>query len=207
MPIRFRTFVFTLLIALAPLLGGCVAAVVGGTAVSAAHDRRGASSYFDDKRIYLGAYDSINKDKELALKNSVIIVVYDGVMLLVGEVRTEELKQRAERLVSGFEGTRKIVNDLEIAEPEGFWSRRTDNALTARVKTGLLDLTSLPGFDPSRVNVTTAHRVVYLMGKVTPEEDEAVTNIARDTDGVEKVVKVFEYVEADADAKQESPKT
>jgi len=52
--------------------------------------------------------------------------------------------------------------------------------------------------------VTTAHRVVYLMGKVTPAEDEAVTNIARDTDGVEKVVKVFEYMEAEPEAKPEA---
>ncbi len=84
----------------------------------AAHDRRESGSYFDDKRIYLGAYDALNKDKELALKNSVIIVVYNGVMLLIGEVRTEELKQRAERIVSGFDGTRKIVNEIEIREPE-----------------------------------------------------------------------------------------
>jgi osmotically-inducible protein OsmY len=116
-------------------------------------------------------------------------------MLLVGEVRTEELKQRAERLVTGFEGTRRIVNEIEVGDPEGWWSRRADNVLTARVKTGLLDLTSLPGFDPTRVNVTTAHRVVYLMGRVRHEEDEAVTEIARDTDGVEKVVKVFEYTD------------
>ena len=182
---------------LAPaLLGGCAVAVVGVAAgASAAHDRRGASTYMDDKRIYLGAYDNINKDKELALKNNVIIVVYNGVMLLVGEVRTPELKQRAERLVSGFEGTQRIINELEVREPEGFWSRREDNGLTARVKTGLLDLTSLPDFDPTRVNVTTAHRVVYLMGKVSHEEDDAVTGIARDTPGVEKVVKVFEYTD------------
>jgi len=63
------------------------------------------------------------------------------------------------------------------------------------VKTALLDLTSLPDFDPTRVNVTTAHRVVYLMGKVSHEEDDAVTDIARDTSGVEKVVKVFEYTD------------
>lgn len=182
---------------LAPaLLGGCAVAVVGVAAgASAAHDRRGASTYMDDKRIYLGAYDNINKDKELALKNNVIIVVYNGVMLLVGEVRTPELKQRAERLVSGFEGTQRIINELEVREPEGFWSRREDNGLTARVKTGLLDLTSLPDFDPTRVNVTAAHRVVYLMGKVSHEEDDAVTGIARDTPGVEKVVKVFEYTD------------
>ncbi|HVT31276.1 MAG TPA: BON domain-containing protein [Rhodanobacteraceae bacterium] len=194
---RLRDSMLFLLLVAAPLLGGCAAAVVGGAAVGAgaAHDRRGPGTYIDDKRIYLGAYDAINKDKELALKNSVIIVVYDGVMLLVGEVRTEELKQRAERLVTGFEGTRRIVNEIEVREPEGWWSRRADNVLTARVKTGLLDLTSLPGFDPTRVNVTTAHRVVYLMGRVSHEEDEAVTQIARDTDGVEKVVKVFEYTD------------
>ncbi|GAA0714168.1 BON domain-containing protein [Dokdonella soli] len=180
-----------------PQLGGCLLAIAGGAAVgaSAAHDRRGASTYVDDKRIYLGAYDSINKDKELALKNDVIIVVYNGVILLVGEVQTPELKQRAERLVGGFEGTRRIVNEIEVREPEGFWSRRRDNTITAQVKTALLDLTSLPGFDPTRVNVTTAHRVVYLMGKVTHEEDGAVIDIARNVSGVERVVKVFEYMD------------
>ena len=43
--------------------------------------------------------------------------------------------------------------------------------------------------------MTTAHRVVYLMGKVSHEEDDAVTEVARDVDGVEKVVKVFEYTD------------
>jgi len=196
MSMRFSPLLLAACIALTtPLLGGCIAALFGGAAVggSAAHDRRGVGTYVDDKRIYLAAYDNINKDKELALKNDVVIVVYDGVILLVGEVRTQELKTRAEHLVSGYEGTRRIVNELQVGEPEGFWSRRANNAITARVKTGFLDLTSLPGFDPTRVNVTTAHRVVYLMGKVTHEEDDAVTEIARNVDGVEKVVKVFDY--------------
>lgn len=194
---RTRTLAWMLLLSFLPLLGGCFLAVAGGAAVgaSAAHDRRGIGTWADDKRLYLSAYDSLNKDKELALKNSVIIVVYNGTMLLVGEVRTAELKTRAERLVSGFEGTRRVVNEIEIREPEGFWSRRRDNTITAHVKTALLDLTSLRSFDPTRVNVTTAHRVVYLMGKVTHEESDAVVAIARDVAGVERVVKVFEYVE------------
>ncbi len=192
-----RLVLLSCLLLAASLLGGCVAAVVGGAAAGAraAHDRRSIGSYVDDKRIFLGAYDSLNKDKELALKNRVVIVVYDGVMLLAGEVRTQELKERAQQRVDGFEGTRRIVNELDIREPVGFWSRRRDNTITAHVKTALLDLTSIDGFDPTRVNVTTAHRVVYLMGKVTREEDEAVTGIAREVRGVEKVVKVFEYVD------------
>ena len=194
---RYRSlFVWLSFALILPQLGGCFLAVAGvAVGASAAHDRRGVGAYLDDKRIYLGAYDSLNKDHELALKNNVGIVVYDGVMLLTGEVRTPELKVRAQQRVSDFEGTRRIVNELEIAEPEGFWSRRRDNTITAQVKTALLDLTSMPGFDPTRVNVTTAHRVVYLMGKVTHEEDKAVTGIVRDVAGVERVVKVFEYVD------------
>lgn len=194
---RMRGLFLVALIGLLPQLGGCFLALAGGAAAGAraAHDRRGFGSYVDDKRVYLGAYDAINKDPQLGLKSNVIIVVYNGVMLLVGEVRSEELKQRAERTVSGFGNTRRIVNELEIREPEGFWSHRRDNTITAHVKTGFLDLTSLEGFDPTRVNVTTAHRVVYLMGKVTHEEEEAVVGIARDTAGVERVVKVFEYLD------------
>lgn len=195
---RYRClFPWLLLLVALPQLGGCFLAIAGGAAVGAgaAHDRRGVGTYVDDKRIYLGAYDAINKDSEIALKNSVSIVVYNGVMLLVGETRTPELKQRAERLVSGFAGTRRIVNEIEVREPEGFWSRRHDNTTTLRVKTAMLDLTSLPGFDPTRVNVTTAHQVVYLMGKVSREEDSAVVDIARDVSGVERVVKVFEYTD------------
>ena len=67
--------------------------------------------------------------------------------------------------------------------------------MTARVKAGLLNITSMPGFDPTRVNVTTSHRVVYLMGMVSHEESDAVADIARETGGVDKVVKLFEYTD------------
>ncbi|HUD43795.1 MAG TPA: BON domain-containing protein [Dokdonella sp.] len=188
-------FLLAALVLAAPALSGCAAVLVGGAAAGAgaAHDRRSTRTVFVDRNIQLSAYDDLNKDKELALRNNVSIVVYNGVMLLVGEVRSEELRQRAERIVAGFDGVRRLVNEIEVREPEGFWSRRRDNTITAHVKTALLDLTSLPGFDPSRINVTTAHRTVYLMGLVDDEEDEAVSGITRNVAGVERVVKVFEY--------------
>ena len=65
--------------------------------------------------------------------------------------------------------------------------------MTARVKTALLDITSLKDFDPSRVNVTTVDSVVYLMGMVSRDEADAVVEITRNVAGVAKVVKVFEY--------------
>jgi len=181
------------LAALVTLLSGCVAAVVGGTAAGVGHDRRSWSTVISDRNIQTTAYDNFNKDKELALKNNVSIVVYNGVMLLAGEVRTAELKQRAEQRAGGYEGVRRLVNEIEVREPEGFLSQRRDNTITAHVKTALLDIVDMPGFDPTRVNITTVHRTVYLMGLLTHEEADRVAEIARNVAGVEKVVRVLEY--------------
>jgi osmotically-inducible protein OsmY len=188
-----------LVAAVAALLQGCVAVVAGGALVGAdvAHDRRAAPTVARDRNIQLTAFDAINRHKELVRDdNDIKIVVYDGVMLLAGQVRSAELKQLAQQTVADIEGVTRLVNDIEVTdEPQGFWRRREDSTLTARVKTGLLDITSIPGFDPTRVNVTTSHHVVYLMGLVSREEGEAVAEVARDTSGVEKVVKLFEYTD------------
>lgn len=189
---RILTLVLCLL-----LLPGCAALVVGGAAAgaSAAHDRRTVGTVIDDNNIELTAYDAINKDKEIALKNNVGIVVYNGVMLLVGEVRSEELQQRAERLASGLQGVRRVVNEIAVEEPTGFGTATRDRWLTGRVKLALLDIVDLPGFDPTRVNVTTQNGKVYLMGLVSREEAERVVAIARAVPGVGRVVKVFEYTD------------
>lgn len=196
MRLALRTIAVCIVL-ISPLLSGCIAAVAGGAvaAGSGVHDRRGFGSVVDDKRIQLGAYDTINRDKELVLQNRVMIAVYNGTMLLMGEVRTPALKQRAEQTVTGFGGVKRIVNEIDVMEPEGFWARRGDNKTTARVKLALLDAVSMPGFDPTRVKVSTAHSTVYLMGILTHEEDEVVTEIARNVNGVERVVKVFEYTD------------
>jgi len=181
------------------LLEGCFAVVAGGALAGAdtAHDRRPAIVVVGDRNVQLTAFDAINRHKELVRDdNDVKVVVYNHVMLLAGQVRSAALKQMAQDAVSDIEGVTRLVNDLEVTdEPQGFWRRRQDNTVTARVKAGLLNITSMPGFDPTRVNVTTSHRVVYLMGMVSHEEADAVADIARDTGGVDKVVKLFEYTD------------
>jgi len=187
-----------LLLAL-PLLHGCFAVVAGGAVAGAnvVHDRRSFCRVLEDRNLQLSVLDKINRDKAMVRDNNhVKVVVYDGIILLCGQVRSAELKQRAQMVAESFEGIDRLVNDIEVTdEPQGFWRRRQDNAQSARVKTALLDITSMPGFDPTRINVTAAHGVVYLMGLVTHEEDNAATEIARNVGGVDKVVKVFEYTD------------
>lgn len=194
----YKRIFFVLL--LLPLLHGCVVVVAGGAALGIAHDRRGGDVVISDRRTQLGITDLVNRDKQIVHGNyRVKAVVYAGAVLLVGQVESAEMKQRAQAKAESIEGAERVINELEITDdPYGFWHRRQDNALSARVKAALLDITSMPGFDATRVNVTSANHVVYLLGLVSHEEADAATEIARNVGGVDKVVKLFVYREPDA---------
>jgi len=189
-----------LLLLMLPLLHGCIVVAAGGAVLGVVHDRRGGDVIINDRRAQLGITNAINLDKGIVHNNyRVKVVVYNGTVLLVGQVESAATKQRAQTIAADIEGAQRISNELEItAEPYGFWRRREDNAQAARIKTALLDITSMPGFDATRVNVTSANHVVYLMGIVSHEEADAATEIVRNVGGVDKVVKLFEYREPDA---------
>ncbi len=97
-----------------PLLHGCLAVVAGGAiAVGAgvAHDRRETSTVIGDRRIALTAEDTINRDRDfVANDNYVKVVVYNGTVLLCGQVHSEELKQRARGKVENLDGVKRVVN-------------------------------------------------------------------------------------------------
>ena len=79
------------------------------------------------------------------------------------------------------------------------WSTRSlgeltrDAALTTEIKFRLTRI-GIPDFDPLRVKVISERGVVFLMGLLTPQEAQAVTDLVRHVSGVRRVVKVFEYI-------------
>jgi osmotically-inducible protein OsmY len=74
------------------------------------------------------------------------------------------------------------------------WRRSVDTVLTSRVKAALLGV-DLPEFDASRINVTSVRGEVYLMGLVRQAEADAAVERVRDVRGVQRVIKVFEYLD------------
>ena len=74
--------------------------------------------------------------------------------------------------------------------PSSMMSRSGDTWITSKVKTAFENDDSRMG---KRTKVVTDKGVVYLMGVVSPQEAEKLSDIARSIGGVEKVVTVFEY--------------
>jgi osmotically-inducible protein OsmY len=50
-------------------------------------------------------------------------------------------------------------------------------------------------FNPIHVKVVTENQVVYLLGLVKKQEAKDAVELARTTEGVKKVVTVFEYLD------------
>lgn len=192
-PIRLRVLALLLVL---PLLGGCLAAVVvGGAATGAAvHDRRSVGTVVDDQTLQIAIIDHIYSERDRFDGTRIKAVVHNGVALLIGEVFDEALKARAGERAFELQGVKRVVNELAIGKPPGVGRRSADAALTSRVKAALIGV-KLPGFDASRINVTTVRGEVYLMGLVTRAEADAAVEKISAMRGVAQVVKVFEYTD------------
>lgn len=178
--------------AVCTVLSACVPVVAGGAAAGglAAADRRTSGAYVEDEGIEWKANNRI-KDA-LGDKIHINVTSYNRNVLLTGEAIDESARSKAESLTKAVENVVHVTNELQIAGASALTSRSNDAYLTTRVKSSFLTENRFPAI---YVKVVTENSVVYLMGIVTRKEAEDAVEIARSTDGVQKVVKVFEYIE------------
>ena len=176
------------------LLQGCVPLLISGaaTGVGAAHDRRTLGAIIDDENIELKAAAKIGLDAEIKNLVHVNVTSMNGIVLLTGEAATTEARDQVLTHVRAVNGVRRITNELRITEPSPFGSRSRDSLITSAVKSRFLVTRHL---DPTRVKVVTEASVVYLMGLVTQAEGDLAADRAATIEGVERIVKVFEYVD------------
>ncbi|MDH3560245.1 MAG: BON domain-containing protein [Gammaproteobacteria bacterium] len=191
----YQALIVTLITA--NLIYGCAPVVVGGAATGAAaiQDRRTVGSFIDDEGVELKTRTAIFNDKELNSQIHINITSYNGIVLLSGEAPTEELRARAESITRGIEKVRLVHNEMTVAAPSSIMTRSSDTLITSKVKTSLFGIKGLEGFNPTRVKVVTENGTVYLMGMLFRNEAAAVTERARQVSGVQRVVKLFEYLD------------
>jgi osmotically-inducible protein OsmY len=186
-----------LCLSLITALTGCAGVVIGGAAVGAAsiaHDRRSTGTIVEDQSIEFKVFDQLSKDEELAKNSHINVTSYNKAVLLSGEVVTPKQRQKAEDIARRVENVKHVHNELVIAPPSSLSERSNDTLLTSKVKASLFEIDGIAGFDPTRVKVVTERGTVYLFGLLTQAEAEATTSTVRRVAGVQKVVKLFEYI-------------
>ncbi|HEY2629121.1 MAG TPA: BON domain-containing protein [Usitatibacter sp.] len=173
--------------ACAATLQGCFPIVVvgAGTAAVMANDRRTTGVQVEDENIEL-------KISQLDFgKAHINSTSYNARVLLTGEAYDEARRTSIEEKVRAVHSVKDVVNEIQVAGNSSLSSRASDTAITSSVKTRMVNN---PRFNVLHIKVVTEAGTVYLMGLVTPEEGDAAVEIARNTSGVTRVVKAFEYI-------------
>ena len=186
-----KLLVLAIAFAALPALQGCFPLAVTGVGAAAlvAGDRRTTGMYIEDETIEWKVVGRLREgDFKSAHVNS---TSFNRRVLVTGEAASEEMKKKIEEEVRGIANVREVTNELQVAGASSLASRGSDALITSNVKARMVNNGK---FSPIHVKVVTEASVVYLMGLVSPEEGDAAVEITRTTGGVNRVVKVFEYI-------------
>ena len=187
-----RAIALLLLALSSGLLQGCfpIVAVGAGAGAMMSQDRRNNDAFAADQRIETGAAERI--DKQIKKVMHVNVTSFNYVVLLSGEVLDEATKTEIGKIVSGIEKVRKVNNELAVSASSSLFSRSNDSLITSNVKLRFLKDKQ---FNAEHVKVVTESGTVFLMGIVKRAEADAATEVARTTQGVRQVIRMFEYLD------------
>ncbi|MBA1202472.1 BON domain-containing protein [Pseudomonas capeferrum] len=190
-PRRFGLMALTLCLSIT----GCSSVLTSARDNSIEDDRgtRTIGSKIDDSLIETKVSVNISKaNADLDKSSHIVVSSYNGIVLLAGQTPRAELKSLAEQTASKVQRVKKVHNELQVMQPSPLLARNNDAWLTTKIKSQMLTDANVPG---SRIKVITENGIVYLLGLLTQEEANRATSLVQGVSGVQKIVKLFEYID------------
>lgn len=200
---RRRTLVLGLAAASTlPLLQGCFPVVATGVGAGAAmvSDRRTSGTYVEDESIEWKVSGRIRQ--RFGNTVNVNVTSYNRNVLLTGQAPNATVLGELEGIVAGVEHVRGVINEVVVGPNSTLTARANDALITSNVKARFVDAKC---FSAHHVKVVTEANVVFLLGIVTRTEADAAAEVARTSQGVRKVVRVFEFISDDEARRLDNP--
>lgn len=174
-------------------LYGCARVIHATTSepVQISTNKRSLGTRLDDERLETYARVNILKADPAFEHARINIDSFNGLVLLTGQVPSEQLRQLAGSTVGAINSVRQVHNELLVGPPARFGSQSLDAWITTKIKSRLI----ASSIQSRRIHIITEAQTVFLMGLVSRYEADRATEVARTSDGVQKVVKVFEYLD------------
>lgn len=112
--------------------------------------------------------------------------VYEGRVLLTGDVPNEEWRDEAVKRAWQAQGVKEVYDEIQVGPTEGFTQDVSDDAITSKLKAQLIadgDVRSI------NYNITTVNGVVYIIGTASSQAElDRVVDHARNIADVRRVV-------------------
>lgn len=177
------------------LLSGCVAAPVvigagvGAGAVAVSEDRRSQAQIAQDDAAAVRIKELLADQKLDNSPNRIRFTVYNGVVLLVGQVAFDNIRALAHQAAQSAPGIKNVINELTVGSELTLSQITEDSYLSSKVRT---KLATTRDFKSKHLTIIVENGSVYLMGLMTSEEQRIAVTVTRDVDGVKRVVRIME---------------
>lgn len=179
--------IFALVVALAPLLGGCVPLVFGGAAVGATvvAQERPVSTAISDTTIQAGI-DKRLLESNIDIFKRVDISVVEGRVLLTGLVPEPQNRLDAARIAWQPDGVKEVINEIEVVDRSSLSDAARDTWITTKLRGKITFDDKISGIN---YTIDTVNQRIYLIGIARSQEElDRVIAYARDIDYVRGVV-------------------
>ena len=179
-------------------LTGCVPVMPSATSTAATvvtldQERRTTGEVIDDKSIYLQLLAWSIEDSD-AKSSNLSFMVYKRVTLIAGQAPSPEIKSSIfQKIKLKFPSIDRIIDEVAISKNNSLVGKAKDIAITTQVEASLLNQEVV---NPVHVRVMTENANVYLMGDVTKREGDGAAKAASKANGVNTIVKHFNYLDA-----------
>lgn len=189
-----KTLLTPALMTLALALGGCTAINSVATPAPEGEDyaQRTAGMKVEDESIESKIQDTMARTDARLSDARIGVNSYNGVVLLFGQVPSQELKETAGEVAQNTRQVRQVHNELAVAANLPMGQRMTDTWLETRIQT---QLAADENIDSRHIEIISENSTVYLMGMVTRQEAERVVNAISGISGIQRIVKVFDYID------------
>ena len=184
-----------LLVAVALLITSCTTILVettGEQGISEDPAERTAGARVEDQSIETKVIVNMKSQEPEFRKANFSVISHNGVVLLVGQVVSNELKNKASKIASQASSKiKRIHNELEIAGKTSLIARSNDAWIATKVRTLMLTNSGVPS---RQIRVVAENGAVYLMGLTNQSNGDNAARLARNVSGVTRVIKVFEHI-------------
>ncbi len=170
--------------------------LVGGTAATSAwisNDPRTTGTVIDDVAIEAKIADAMDDYEYLNLdaNSNIHVTSYNNVVLLTGQVPSEAAKLAVGEIAKNTNQVRKVYNELKVGPVTSLTTRSHDSWITTKIKSS----SAFHEVNPINTKVITENGVVYLLGLISRDQADKLTELVRTTRGVDRVVRIFEYTD------------
>ena len=171
------------------VIAGAGAAVVGANVGGSSVDAKTSSS---DKTIQFKAISLLRDYPELKGNSNVEPVVFNHIVLLLGQVPTVQVHKALAERMAKIPGVKLVYNQLTIGNAVNIGGYLSDSWMTSKIIASMAS----SGINTLKFKIVSEKAVVYIISAVPRHELDAAANVVAEVSGVKKVIKVYADIEA-----------